>query len=167
MSQSLSSDITTNEVFLSLGSNMGNKKNNLTGAIKELSKLLHTNVVKISSFYITKPIGYKNQDDFLNCCLCLKTSFSPLQLLKQTQLIENNFGRIRNIRFGPRILDIDILLFNQLNISDKDLIIPHPEMFNRSFVLIPLSEIMPKNHFYFSSVRNSLTKIGFDGVTKI
>ena len=156
-----------NTVFLSLGSNLGDKKKNLTGAILELSKLLDTKLTKVSSFYLTDPVGYKNQDKFLNCCLRLDTRLSLYDLFKNTQQIENKFGRKRTIRFGPRTLDIDILLFNNINISDTDLTIPHPRMFDRAFVLVPLLEIINQDNIYFDNIINYLKKLDISDIIKI
>ncbi|MBP0979607.1 MAG: 2-amino-4-hydroxy-6-hydroxymethyldihydropteridine diphosphokinase [Oscillospiraceae bacterium] len=167
MSQSfLKKQETKNIVFLSLGSNLGDKKNNLTGAISDLSKLSDTKLISVSSFYLTKPVGYKNQDDFLNCCLRLDTYLSLDNLFKNIQKIENKFGRLRTVRFGPRTLDIDILLFNNITKSDKNLSIPHPRMFERAFVLVPLLEIINKNNVYFDNILNSFKKINTDDIIK-
>lgn len=156
-----------NSVYLSLGSNLGNKKNNLMGAISDISKLEYTKLMKASCFYITKPVGYKNQDDFFNCCLEIKTYLSPNDLLIKIQEIENKFGRLRTVRFGPRTLDIDILLFNDINQSNKNLSIPHPRMFERAFVLVPLLEIINSDNIYFQDIIDSLKKLDKFDVIKI
>lgn len=156
-----------NSVFLSLGSNIGNKKENLNGAILDISNLEYTKIIRVSSFYLTKPVGYKNQDDFLNCCIYLKTFLLPDDLLKKTQEIENKFGRVREIRFGPRTLDIDILLFNNIKKTNENLQLPHPRMFERAFVLVPLLEIINKNNIYFQDINNSLKRLKIDEVIKI
>ena len=110
-----------NEVYLSLGSNMGNKKENLEKAIKEVSKIRDTFIIKESKIIETEPFGYKEQDDFLNSCI----------------------GIERKIKWGPRIIDLDIIFYNKEVIEEDDLIVPHPYMEYRDFVLKPLEEIIP------------------------
>ena len=145
-----------NNVFLSLGSNIGIRKNNLDLAIFHIKNLENTEVVEISDFYETKPVGFEEQNDFLNCCLNLKTDLGVFELLTQMQKIEKQMGRTKNIRFGPRIIDIDILFFNNLSFQDENLVVPHQRMFERAFVLVPLLEILPKNNFYFEKTKKSL-----------
>lgn len=130
-------------VFLSLGSNIGDKNRNLSEAINLIKELPNTHVNKISSFINTKPYGLKEQDDFVNTCIEIKTLFSPHDLLDNLLNIEKYMGRIRTIKWGPRLIDIDIILFDDLVIQDDDLAIPHPYMCDRMFVLKPLKEIAP------------------------
>lgn len=130
-------------VFLSLGSNIGDKKRNLSEAINLIGELPNTNVNKISSFINTKPYGFKEQDDFVNTCIEIKTLFSPHDLLDNLLNIEKYMGRRRTVKWGPRLIDIDIILFDDLVIQDDNLAIPHPYMCDRMFVLKPLKEIAP------------------------
>ncbi len=132
-----------NIIYLSLGSNLGDKKKNLQKALEELKKDPIT-VKKISSFYKTQPVGLKEQPDFFNIVIKAKTSLSPDELLKSILNIEKKMGRKRKKKYGPRIIDIDILLYNDLIIKKKELNIPHPAMHERNFVLIPLKEIEPQ-----------------------
>ncbi|MDQ0233308.1 2-amino-4-hydroxy-6-hydroxymethyldihydropteridine diphosphokinase [Metabacillus malikii] len=120
---------------------MGNKEEYLLKAIREIH--LHTNiqVLDISSIYETEPVGFTNQDHFLNMVIEVKTDLAPIEMLEVLQSIENDFDRKRIVRWGPRTLDLDILLYNHENIVTEQLIIPHPRMHERSFVLIPLYEI--------------------------
>lgn len=133
-----------NIAFLSLGSNIGKREVHLKNAIKLLEANENIAIVEKSSVYETDPIGYENQQAFLNMVIQIKTSLSSFQLLEEIQLIENKGGRERIIRWGPRTIDIDILLFNNENITAENLEIPHPRMFERAFVLIPLLEIEPQ-----------------------
>ncbi|MPN53320.1 hypothetical protein SDC9_200984 [bioreactor metagenome] len=133
-----------NFVYLSLGSNVGDRMNYLTTAVSRLSEH-EINVKKISPVYETDPVDYVAQDEFLNCCVLACTSLSPLSLLDVIHSIENELGRTREIRFGPRTIDIDILLFNHERINSDELIIPHPRMFQRAFVLVPLAQIIEKS----------------------
>lgn len=129
------------EAYLGLGSNMGDKLLYLKEAIEEIGKLEKTEVLAVSSLYITKPWGKTDQDDFLNQVVCIKTNLTPQELLKSLQDIEINMGRQRNQKWGPRIIDIDILLYGDEVIHTEELIIPHPYMKQRLFVLVPLAEI--------------------------
>lgn len=125
--------------YLGLGSNIGNRLDNLRNAISFLKK--KGTISKISSVYETEPVELENQPWFLNCVVLFQNSLSPHSLLSFTQKIEREMGRVRGERFGPRIIDIDILLYNDLILRNENLVIPHPRMHQRKFVLIPLAEI--------------------------
>lgn len=130
-----------NLVYLSLGSNVGDRTANLEAAIARLSSL--GKVVAVSSFYETEPIGFAAQPWFLNCAVKLDTGKTPKQLLAGILALEQEMGRRRMQKNGPRTIDIDILLFGDSIIKTKGLIIPHPAMHQRRFVLEPLAEIAP------------------------
>ncbi len=130
-------------VYLSIGSNLGNKKENCLRAIELLEKK-GIKIRKKSSLYETKPWGIKNQPLFLNMAIEIETDLQPEKLLKLLKDIEIKLGRKRTIKWGPRIIDLDILLFNDIIVDKKDLKIPHPLMHKRDFVLKPLSEIAPE-----------------------
>ena len=127
-----------NTVYLSLGSNMGNKKENLEKAILNISELKDTFLVNKSSIIETEPFGYKEQDNFLNACVEIKTLLFPKELLTNLLNIEKKMGRERKIKWGPRVIDLDIIFYNKDIMEDEDLIIPHPYMEYRDFVLRPL-----------------------------
>lgn len=139
-----------NIVYLSLGSNIGDRAEYLHKAVQLLNRHEEISVQKISSIYETKPVGYTNQDYFLNIALRISTSLTPNKLLAYTQHIENELGRIREIHWGPRTIDLDILLYNNENIEAESLIIPHPRMNERAFVLAPLYEIHQELQKHFS-----------------
>jgi 2-amino-4-hydroxy-6-hydroxymethyldihydropteridine diphosphokinase len=120
---------------------MGERIDYLTGAIEKLNEHEKVKVVNVSSVYETDPVGYTEQSAFLNIVLSVITKLYPHELLEECMKIETELGRKREIRWGPRTIDLDILLFNQENIDTKELIIPHPRMSERAFVLIPLLEI--------------------------
>ena len=128
-------------VYLSLGSNLGDRAANLTAAIDRLRHF--GEVVAISSFYETEPVEFTAQPWFLNCAVALDTEKTPRQLLSGILDIEQQLGRRRGQQKGPRIIDIDILLFGDSIVEDPGLTIPHPAMYERRFVLEPLSEIAP------------------------
>ncbi|MCI6560616.1 MAG: 2-amino-4-hydroxy-6-hydroxymethyldihydropteridine diphosphokinase [Ruminococcus sp.] len=132
---------------IGLGSNLGDKKTYLDNAVKALDETKGCHVKKVSSYYVTEPYGGVEQDDFLNACLILETLFTPEELLKRLHEIEQAAHRERLVHWGPRTLDLDILLYDDAVIETDDLIIPHSEMHLRSFVLQPLCEIAPnKRH---------------------
>jgi 2-amino-4-hydroxy-6-hydroxymethyldihydropteridine diphosphokinase len=130
-----------NKAYLSLGSNIGDRNKFLKRAIEELVKVKEINVTAQSSIYETDPVGYTDQDNFLNMAVELETSLTANRLLEVCLKIEKELGRKREIKWGPRTLDLDILLFNNENIEAENLIIPHPRMHERAFVLIPLLEL--------------------------
>ena len=132
-----------NIAYLSIGSNMGDKEGYLDYAIDQLNKDEYIRVNKISSYIVTKPYGDVEQEDFLNACLEIETLYAPLELLAVVNDIERSAGRKRIVHWGPRTLDIDILLYNKDIIMEENLKIPHQDMVNRQFVLEPLCEIAP------------------------
>lgn len=137
-------------VALALGSNLassfGDRAAHLHGAIREIAALPHTRVVASSTFHETKAWGPVPQGDYLNAACLIETSLPPRELLAAVQGIERVFGRDRGseVRFGPRTLDIDVVLFGDLISTDPALILPHPRMHERTFVLRPLAEIAPE-----------------------
>ncbi len=130
-------------VYLGIGSNIGNRKQNCHEAIRLLSENPFISVLKISSLYETEPVGLESQSSFINCVIGIETTLDPRRLLDVCRGIEESLGRERVGQWGPRTIDIDILLYNNKVINDIDLKIPHPLMHKRGFVLIPLAEIAP------------------------
>jgi len=126
-----------------LGSNLGNPKQNLLLAIKKLQNISAIIVKNYSSIIKTKPVGYLEQPDFYNCVLEIETNYSAHDLLNILQQIEEEMGRKREIRWGPRIIDLDILFYGNKIIHTKDLTVPHQEILNRKFILKSLNEIAP------------------------
>ena len=136
-----------NKVYLSLGSNIGNRQEYIESAIELVGKREGIKILKKSGLYETSPIGYVEQDLFLNAVIKIETDFSEREILKIINKIENELDRKREIRWGPRTIDIDILIFSDKKINETDLIIPHKEMLNRLFVLVPLIEIYDGEYF--------------------
>jgi 2-amino-4-hydroxy-6-hydroxymethyldihydropteridine diphosphokinase len=126
-------------IFIGLGSNVGDKEATLNAAVEKLRNIAE--IKKISSVYETEPMEYENQEWFLNMAVEMATALQPHALLKQLHRIEESLGRTREIRYGPRTMDLDILLYDDAILREKDLIIPHPKMRERAFVLVPLREI--------------------------
>jgi len=131
------------QVFLSLGSNLGDRLGNLTMGMQSVAALPESSVVAVSSVYETEPVGLKEQPPFLNAVMAIATGLSPHDLLGALQTIENRAGRRRLRKWGPRTLDIDIVLYGELDFSDGVLSIPHPRFTERRFVLVPLVELAP------------------------
>ena len=128
--------------LLSLGSNSGNRKENIKDCIEYLNHSEDINVVEISSLHETSPMYNLNQEDFINCVVEIETSLKPLELLVSTQSIEKKMGRENLIqRNQPRKIDIDILTYNDEIIDEENLKVPHPKIGERKFVLVPLMEI--------------------------
>ncbi|MFH1768740.1 MAG: 2-amino-4-hydroxy-6-hydroxymethyldihydropteridine diphosphokinase [Candidatus Omnitrophota bacterium] len=130
--------------FIAIGSNLGNKSRNIKKSIEEIKTTKGIVIEKVSSIIKTKPAGGPSQPDYLNCVIKINTSLSPSDLLDELQIIEKRLGRKRLLRFGPRTIDLDILLYGDMVIDNRRLKVPHPRMFNREFVLAPLFEIEPK-----------------------
>jgi len=130
-------------VAIALGSNMGDTFTILAGAFKRLENTSGIQIIARSSWYKTAPIGEPEQSDYLNACAILQVAMSPEAVLAILMKIEQEFGRVRNVRWGPRTLDLDILLYENMIVDTPDLQIPHPRMVERAFVLIPLAEIAP------------------------
>lgn len=149
-----------NKVWIALGSNMGEGRKNLDLAIKMMNER-GVLVEKVSTYIETEPYGYTEQDNFVNAVCIAETNLSPRELLETLLKIELNMGRVRIIKWGPRIIDLDILFYEDLIIDEEDLKVPHIEIQKRSFVLEPMNEISPdKIHPVFKKSVNQLL-VGF------
>jgi len=135
-----SNSVNTCRTYIGLGSNLGDTIANVNKAVEELSRV--GKLLARSSLYLTKPWGYIDQPDFINAVAAIETSYKPCQLLVALKDLEKSMGRqVEPILWGPRIIDLDILTFDNLQLKEEDLIIPHPHMLERAFVLAPLAEI--------------------------
>lgn len=132
------------KVFLGLGSNLGDREKNIKEAVRRLEESGKARDIKISSLYQTEPEGVKNQSLFLNGVLEMETALPPRALLATLQALERQLGRGKGRKWGPRIIDLDILLYGDLTMKEGDLEIPHPLLAERSFVLIPFAELAPE-----------------------
>lgn len=128
-------------VFLGLGSNIGNKENNINKAVTLISELY--TIKKRSHLYLTEPVGDIKQDWFLNCVIEIHTDVDPKKLLASLKSIERKLGRTKTIKNGPRVIDIDILFYGEMVLKTKTLVIPHPSIQGRLFVLQPMIDINP------------------------
>jgi 2-amino-4-hydroxy-6-hydroxymethyldihydropteridine diphosphokinase len=133
--------------YIALGSNKGDRFEHLTRAIQEISKDKNNNIENASSIYETLPYGYKDQGNFYNAVIKIKTGYELIELLDLLKAIERKIGREDSAKWGPREIDLDILFYNSLIYSNERITVPHKEAAKRDFVLIPLSEIAPDlNH---------------------
>jgi 2-amino-4-hydroxy-6-hydroxymethyldihydropteridine diphosphokinase len=130
-----------NIAFIGIGSNVGDKIKNCRQAITEIRQCKQNRLIAQSPLYKTEPIGYTRQDWFINCVIKVETNFTSYELLNALEDIEMSMGRERVHKWGPRIIDLDILFFNDEIFQCEGLTIPHPEVQNRAFVLVPLREI--------------------------
>ena len=151
---------------IGMGTNIGNKEENLRGAIEALNLLPNTKVIKVSDFYETEPVGYLDQDNFLNACVLLETELSPHTLLGACLGIEAGFYRVRTIKNGPRILDLDLLFYENEVIGTPDLILPHPRIKERAFVLVPLKDLELSSDICPYNIPELLKEVGTNGITK-
>ena len=126
---------------ISLGSNIGDKFSYLQSALNEINTLGDSEILICSSVYKTKPIGYEDQEDFLNAVLILETELSAEELLQKLQIIELNLGRERTIKWGPRTIDLDLIDYEKIVMDTENLVLPHPRAIERCFVLKPWNEI--------------------------
>lgn len=155
------------KAVIGLGTNIGERAENLKQAVQALKLLPNTSVLKSSSVYETKPYGFADQPDFLNMVLVLETGLSPEALLGACLGIEAGFGRIRRFKNGPRILDLDVLLIENYS-SDTDLLrVPHPQILYRSFVLCPLYELFPSGEAFGFSFLKSYENHPKDDIQKL
>ena len=153
---------------IALGSNRGESRQVLEAALQRLARLDETTLTARSSLYKTAPVG-PPQPDYLNACALIETHLSPQELMAQLLALEAEFGRVRQERWGPRILDLDILFYGDHVITEPDLHIPHPRLRERAFVLVPLAEIAPNwiDPETGQSVAELVQTIQNDGVERI
>jgi 2-amino-4-hydroxy-6-hydroxymethyldihydropteridine diphosphokinase len=156
----------TNTVYIALGTNIGERQKNIQLAIQAIQSQVR--LLAQSSVYQTAPVGYLDQADFLNQVIKVETQRTPETLLWFLKEQERDMGRMKTFRDGPRVIDLDILFFNELELELPDLQIPHPRLHERAFVLVPLSEIAPEfvHPILKLSVSQLLAKVGSEGVTR-
>jgi 2-amino-4-hydroxy-6-hydroxymethyldihydropteridine diphosphokinase len=155
-----------NTAYLGLGSNLGNRRQHLAEAVRRLHVGPALQVVKVSSVYESSPVGVTGQPDFLNLVVQVATAHAPHELLAECLRIEADLGRVRHERWGPRTIDIDLLLYGDARIDDERLTVPHPRMRERIFVLAPLAEIAPGLKLDGKTV-GELAALGETGLRKL
>jgi 2-amino-4-hydroxy-6-hydroxymethyldihydropteridine diphosphokinase len=157
------------EALIALGGNVGNVRDTLDRAVAQFCDGAEVRMTSRSSDYTTPPWGVREQPPFVNLCLAVETSLSPYGLLARAQAVERMFGRDRasEIHWGPRTVDIDILTYDHLVLRTPDLTLPHPRLFERAFVLVPLAEIAPERMIQGWRVRAVLAKLDQAGIEKL
>lgn len=130
------------KAYIGVGTNIGDRLNNIKGAIEALAHLPGTQITKKSDIYETEPWGYTEQDNFLNACVEVETDLSPKALLGACLGIEAAFGRERPFKNSPRVLDMDLLLYEGVTMNERELTLPHPRIHERAFVLVPLKDVL-------------------------
>lgn len=134
--------------IIGIGTNIGNRKDNIERAVEAFKLIPKCEVLRVSKIYETEPIGYFEQDNFYNVCAEIESSLTPNEILGVCLGIEAGFGRVREIKNGPRILDLDVILAETSAVNTANLTVPHPRFSERRFVLIPLLELFPEGKAY-------------------
>jgi 2-amino-4-hydroxy-6-hydroxymethyldihydropteridine diphosphokinase len=157
------------EAWLAFGGNVGDSRATLDRAVAMLCDGIEVRLTARSSDYRTLPWGVKDQPPFVNLCIAVETTLSPRELLARVQSVEHVLGRdrTREQRWGPRMLDIDIIAYDDVAMRDDLLILPHPRLFERAFVLAPLAEIAPKKRIGGITVEDALARVDTSGVHKL
>ncbi|OUS69935.1 2-amino-4-hydroxy-6-hydroxymethyldihydropteridine diphosphokinase [Paenibacillus sp. MY03] len=154
--------------YIALGSNMGDREAHLMRAIGELNNQPGIEVTAVSGIYETDPVGYTDQPAFLNMAVAVKTELAPLELLRTQLRLESALGRIRQERWGPRTIDLDLLLYDNVRMDQEELTLPHPRMMERAFVLVPLHDVISSSHPLHEQVSTTTARAlqaGKDGIT--
>lgn len=144
---------------LAIGTNIGNRKENIDNAVEAINLIPKTSVIACSSIYETEPVGYDEQDDFYNAIVLVESGLDPHEMLGACLGIEAGFGRIRQIKNGPRILDIDLIFAEDKVINSENLVCPHSRYSERRFVLEPLLELFPNGEFFDNNFLKSAETI--------
>jgi 2-amino-4-hydroxy-6-hydroxymethyldihydropteridine diphosphokinase len=156
------------QAFIALGSNLQDPQAQVERALQTIANTPNIKLIKASSLFKTAPIGYDNQPDFINAVAEIETDLSPLELLHSLLEIETQHGRERPFPNAPRVLDLDVLLYGNIELNTAELTLPHPRMYTRGFVMLPLAEIAPKinigNHGYADELAS---KCDNQGVSKL
>jgi 2-amino-4-hydroxy-6-hydroxymethyldihydropteridine diphosphokinase len=155
------------DALIGLGSNIGDKAGNISRAIALLTPGDDVRLVARSRLYRTPPWGKTDQDWFVNACIGVATSLSPGELLGRCQAVEDELGRVRSERWGPRVIDVDLLVYRDVTLEHPDLVIPHPRIAERAFVLAPLADIAPDLVIGGRTVAERLAEIDRAGVEVI
>lgn len=154
-----------NKAILGIGSNMGNREKNMSSAVHAIERLPNTTVIATSNLYETKPVEVPDeQTDYLNECVVVLTELSPRALLGACLGVEAAMGRVREKTHGSRTIDIDLLVYEGAASSDPELVLPHPQILKRAFVLVPLSELFPDGNALGLDFSAALKRLDVSGV---
>jgi 2-amino-4-hydroxy-6-hydroxymethyldihydropteridine diphosphokinase len=154
------------QIGLGLGSNIGDRPSHILRALTLLQQARALKLEKLSSLYLTPPWGFVDQEAFANACAIGSTELAPFPLLEEIKKVETKMGRKPTWRWGPRRIDIDILFYDDLVLKTADLTLPHPELFNRAFVLIPLAEAAPCLHLQDRDIGEAAANIDSSGIVE-
>ena len=157
------------EALVALGGNLGNVRDTIDRAVAVFCEGQRVRLLARSSDYRTNPWGVEDQPPFVNACIAVETRLSPRALLAHAQAVERALGRERSKerRWGPRQIDIDLIAYDDVALEDPDLTLPHPQLFTRAFVLVPLTEIAPERLITGRRVRDALAQLDTSGVEKL
>ena len=157
------------EALIALGGNVGDVRDTFRNALTMLCTGADVSLIARSRSYLTPPWGVKDQPPFINCCAAIETTLSPHDLLTRVQAVEQAFGRDRakERRWGPRPLDIDIIAYDDVTVNDPALTLPHPRVFERAFVLVPLADIAPDRQIAGVRVKDALARIDATGIERL
>jgi 2-amino-4-hydroxy-6-hydroxymethyldihydropteridine diphosphokinase len=157
------------EALIALGGNVGDARATLDRAVAALCDGKSVRLLARSADYRTPPWGVEDQPPFINACLAVSTALTPRELLARAQEVERAFGRDRasERRWGPRTLDIDLLAYDDVRLDEPDLVLPHPQLFERAFVLVPLAEIAPDRRIAGVGVADALARVDATGIERL
>lgn len=155
------------KAVIGIGANIGDRKESICGALKALELLPGTRLAKVSAVYETLPVGYADQPNFYNCCAMLETGLSPEALLGACLGVEAGMGRVRQFKNGPRIVDLDLLLYEGAERCTQECTVPHPRMLERGFVLAPLLDLFPEGEALGLSFAGSLKCVQKDDIREV
>lgn len=157
------------EALIALGGNIGDTRKTIGSAIERLCDGKDIRLLQRSSDYKTPPWGVTEQPPFINACIVVATDLPPRDLLIRTQAVETAFGRnrLREQHWGPRVLDIDLLAYDDVVLTEPDLMLPHPRLLERAFVLVPLAEIVPDRVIAGTRIRDALAKVDIAGIERL
>ena len=157
------------EALIALGGNVGDVRDTFRNALAMLCNGAGVSLIARSRSYLTPPWGVKDQPPFINCCAAVETALSPHELLTRVQEVERDFGRDRTSerRWGPRPLDIDIVAYDDVAVNDPDLTLPHPRLFERAFVLVPLADIAADRVIAGIRVKDALARVDATGIERL
>ncbi|REK69261.1 2-amino-4-hydroxy-6-hydroxymethyldihydropteridine diphosphokinase [Paenibacillus paeoniae] len=156
------------EAYIALGSNMGEREKLLLEAIERIDSHPDISVLRVSGIYETEPVGYTDQPPFLNMVIAVSTALEPLNLLREQLEQERFLGRIRHERWGPRTIDLDLLLYDNVRMDQEELTLPHPRMMERAFVLVPLHDVISDSHPLHEGIQaasHAALRGGKEGIT--
>lgn len=155
------------EYIISVGTNLGDRKANIDRAIDAINLLPYTDVIAQSEIYETEPVGYARQENFYNIVLKVESIFEPNEMLGACLGIESGFGRQRTVRFGPRIIDLDIIFAEDIRVESRNLSVPHPRYHERRFVLEPMLDIFPDGIAYGTDIKLFIEKLEGQEIKKV